>query len=212
MAKSSSFGICQSCGSRKTKGAMVAHLKECLPVHSGRGPRAGREAFLLLRAHANGIPVFWLDLVARPEAKLKDVDRFLRGIWLECCGHMSEFYGSARRKVSMNTKVSEALRGVAAGLGYVYDFGSSTELVISLSGTVEGNSKGAVELVARNEPPAWPCDECSETATAVCTQCLYDGRGFCCAVHASSHDCGEDVLLPVVNSPRMGVCGYTGEA
>jgi hypothetical protein len=191
---------------------MVAHLTDCLPGHSIAGPRASRETLLLIRAQANGSPVFWLDVAAKPLAKLKDVDRVLRSIWLECCGHMSEFYGGARRKVSMNTKVGEALRGASARLGYVYDFGSSTELVISLSGTVEGNSKGTIQLVARNEPPTWPCDECGETARTVCTQCLYDGKGFCCATHASSHDCGEDMLLPVVNSPRMGVCGYTGEA
>lgn len=191
---------------------MVAHLRDCLPVHSGPGQGVGREALLLLRAQANGIPAFWLDVAAKPEAKLKDVDRFLRRIWLECCGHLSEFYGSARRKVSMNAKVVAVLGVVADRLGYVYDFGSSTELVISLSGTVEGTSTGAVQLAARNEPPTWPCDECGQTATAVCTQCMYDGEGFCCAAHASSHECGEEMLLPVVNSPRMGVCGYTGEA
>ena len=30
-------------------------------------------------------------------------------------------------------------------------------------------------------------------------------RGTC-----RNHDCGEEAILPVVNSPRMGVCGYTG--
>ena len=190
---------------------MVAHLKSCLSIPSAAGPRAGSEPLLLLRAQANGVPMFWLDLAVKPEAKLKDVDRFLRRTWLECCGHMSEFYGSARRKVSMNAKISDAL-GVAERLGYVYDFGSSTELVVNLSGTVEGHSKGAVRLVARNEPPTWPCDACGEPATSVCSQCLYEGHGFCCAAHASTHDCGEEALLPVVNSPRMGVCGYTGEA
>ena len=24
------------------------------------------------------------------------------------------------------------------------------------------------------------------------------------------HECGAEVLLPVVNSPRVGVCGYSG--
>jgi hypothetical protein len=52
----------------------------------------------------------------------------------------------------------------------------------------------------------------SFTATAVCAQCLYESKGFCCGAHAPDHDCGEDMLLPVVNSPRMGVCGYSGEA
>jgi hypothetical protein len=176
MTKSSSFGICQSCGSRKAKSAMVAHLRKCLAVHSGERPAADREALLLLRAHANGTPLFWLDLAARPEAKLKDIDRLLRRTWLECCGHLSEFYGSHRRKVSMNTTLSGALGVVGERLGYVYDFGSSTELVVSLSGILEGRSNTAVRLVARNEDPTWPCDECGATATAVCTQCLYEAK------------------------------------
>jgi hypothetical protein len=37
---------------------------------------------------------------------------------------------------------------------------------------------------------------------------------FYCGAHAESeeHECGEEALLPVVNSPRMGMCGYTGAA
>ena len=191
---------------------MVAHLRSCLTVPPRAGAGTDSELLLLLRAQANGSPIFWLDLAVKPEAKLKDVDRFLRRIWLECCGHMSEFYGGTHHKVSMNTKVSEAFGSGADRLGYVYDFGSSTELIVALSGTVEGSAKGAVRLVARNEAPTWPCDVCDEPATAVCTQCLYEGKGYCCTAHAPSHDCGDEMLLPVANSPRMGVCGYTGEA
>lgn len=34
---------------------------------------------------------------------------------------------------------------------------------------------------------------------------------FFCETHAKRHECYNlDMLLPVVNSPRMGVCGYTG--
>jgi hypothetical protein len=212
MAKSGSFGTCQVCGARKGKGAMVAHLKGCLPVHFGTAPRVDSALLLLLRVQANGAPQFWLDVAVRPEAKLKDVDRLLRRTWLECCGHMSEFYGRAHRKVSMNAKAGEAFGTFAERLAYVYDFGSSTELVISVSDAAAGNFKNAVQLVARNEPPIWLCDTCGEAATAVCPQCLYEGKGFCCAAHVSTHDCGDAMLLPVVNSPRMGVCGYTGEA
>ncbi len=34
--------------------------------------------------------------------------------------------------------------------------------------------------------------------------------GWLCDSCAEDHKCGEDMLLPVVNSPRTGVCGYTG--
>ena len=211
MAKQSSFGVCQACGAWKGKAAMLAHVQDCQPTQVGVGSSRVPEPLLLLRAEARGLPTFWLDVVVKREGKLKDVDRFLRRIWLECCGHMSEFSTGTHHKVSMNTKVSDAL-GLGERLGYVYDFGSSTELVVRLLGSVNASSKDAVRLVARNEPPTWPCDACGKVATAACTQCLYEGKGFCCPAHASSHDCGEDMLSPVVNSPRMGVCGYTGEA
>ena len=111
----------------------------------------------------------------------------------------------------MTARVSPVLGTAGTRVGYVYDFGSSTELVISHGRAVEAARAPRTRLVARNEPPVWPCDECGKPAENLCTQCAYDGRGFCCGVHSASHDCGEEMQLPVVNSPRMGVCGYVGE-
>jgi hypothetical protein len=34
---------------------------------------------------------YWLHIEMPARAKLADLDSFLRGIWLECCGHLSEF-------------------------------------------------------------------------------------------------------------------------
>jgi hypothetical protein len=211
MAKQGSFGICQSCGARNGKAAMFRHVQDCLSTRVSAEANGGPEALLLLRVEARDLPTFWLDIAVKRDGKLKDVDRFLRRTWLDCCGHLSEFSTGTHRKVSMNTKVSEAL-GPGDRLGYVYDFGSSTELVVRVLGGADAPSKSAIRLAARNEAPTWLCDACGKTATAVCPQCLYEGKGFCCAAHATRHDCGEDMLLPVVNSPRMGVCGYTGEA
>jgi hypothetical protein len=45
------------------------------------------------------------------------------------------------------------------------------------------------------EPPLISCEVCGKPATEVC---------------AGEHECGEEMLLPVVNSPRVGMCGYTG--
>jgi hypothetical protein len=185
---------------------MAAHLHKCLPRTSGVVSE-----MLLIRAQATGAPMFWLDCAVAPEAKLKDLDQLLRGTWLECCGHLSGFYATGRRKVSMNMRVGDALGSAGNRLGYEYDFGSTTELVITVSGEAQTASGRPVRVVARNEPPTWPCDACGEAATVVCAQCAYDGQGFCCADHALRHDCGEEMLLPVVNSPRMGVCGYTGK-
>ena len=63
--------------------------------------------------------MFWLDLVATREATLRDIDRLLRRIWLECCGHLSQFYvGAHRRKVGMSTKVGEVFTSIGNRLGY----------------------------------------------------------------------------------------------
>lgn len=207
MSNSGSIGICQLCGVHKGKRAMVTHLQACLPSSSKAGPEAGGKPLLLLCAQAYNM--YWLDLAVKPEAKLKDLDRFLRDIWLECCGHMSEFQGAARREVNMNTKIGNAFKDTQR-LDYVYDFGTSTQLEIVHKGAVVGGSKGPVLLLARNEPFAWKCDECGESAVAICCECIYEERGLCCEEHAVNHECGEDMLLPVVNSPRMGICGYTG--
>jgi hypothetical protein len=34
---------------------------------------------------------------------------------------------------------------------------------------------------------------------------------FYCDKCLTKHECGDEMSLPVVNSPRMGVCGYCGE-
>ena len=70
----------------------------------------------------------------------------------------------------------------------------------------------AVRLAARNIPLVWPCADCGEPATHVCAVCVAeDGNPFACAAHAKAHPCEEgEALRPVVNSPRMGVCGYGG--
>jgi hypothetical protein len=153
--------------------------------------------------------MYWLDLVARGEAKLAQIDDLFRDVWLECCSHLSEF-STGDREVPMNARIGTVFNSVGSSLDYVYDFGSSTELVVRLSGSIEGHTRNAVQVVGRNEPPVWTCDVCGAPATDVCGECVYEGNGFCCAEHAISHECGEDLLLPVVNSPRMGVCAYTG--
>jgi len=207
MARQSWYGVCGLCGARVGKAAMGAHVRKCLVGASG----GVRSRVLLVRAQAVGVPMYWLDVAASPDAKLKALDGLLRRVWLECCGHLSEFSSGPRQEVGMTRTIDEVLGLSGSRLDYVYDFGSSTELVVSHSGVIEAAPEQGVRVVARNEAPAWPCDVCGRPASMVCVECVYDGGGFCCETHALEHPCGEDMLAPVVNSPRMGVCGYTGE-
>ena len=207
MSRQGSFGVCELCGARVGKAAMGRHLRKCLEEASG----GARSRVLLVRAQAAGAPMYWLDVAAGPDAKLKALDGLLRRVWLECCDHLSQFSFGPLQKVGMTRTIDEVLGLNGSRADYVYDFGSSTELVVRHIGVIEAAPVKRVRVVARNEAPSWPCDVCGRPASMLCVECVYDGRGFCCETHALEHPCDEDLLLPVVNSPRMGVCGYTGE-
>jgi hypothetical protein len=68
-----------------------------------------------------------------------------------------------------------------------------------------------IRVLARNEPPPIPCDECGdEVATQICMECSWSGKGWLCEQCSQTHSCDEEMFLPVVNSPRVGVCAYSG--
>ena len=56
------------------------------------------------------------------------------------------------------------------------------------------------------------CEECGteKLAIQICTECMWSGHGWLCQDCAATHKCGSEMLLPAVNSPRAGVCGYSG--
>ncbi len=158
---------------------------------------------------------------------MHQLDALLRRVWLECCGHLSAFkidglrytvmvdpeFPFERNERSMGAKVSQVLIAPGQRFSYEYDFGSTTELVLRLVRTRNGViGRPTARLLARNEPPVWACGVCDTPAALICPLCRYETYPFFCSSHARKHVCVEEIdLLPVVNSPRMGVCGYTGE-
>ena len=216
-------GRCNLCATVTPKAAMGRHLERCLAAHSvGQGTGDG---LFLLRVEGSQAPFYWLDLEAQSVARLSDLDRFLRHIWLECCGHCSAFeigstmytkafVGSLRRdrQRSLHVTLREALGGVTTWFKYEYDYGSPTYLRLRVRGSRSGViGRQPVRLLARNEPPVWHCRVCGAPATALCCYCAAERDPLFCDEHSSQHRCGDEALLPVVNSPRIGVCGYTGE-
>ena len=70
-----------------------------------------------------------------------------------------------------------------------------------------------VRVLARNDPPDIPCGICHKNAAAyIDMESPDDESGWFCEQCAEEHDLDtEEMVLPVVNSPRTGVCGYTGD-
>jgi hypothetical protein len=91
-----------------------------------------------------------------------------------------------------------------------YDFGSTTKLVLRVAAEHTAPAmKGDFKLLARNDPPNVPCSVCGKPATQICMECD-PGEGDLCDACAGQHECGSDRLVPLINSPRTGVCGYCG--
>src|SRR5512145_2796294 len=90
-----SRGTCAFCGYETTKGSMSKHLAAC-PQRQARVPAADQtgqatQPLYHLRVQDAYNSDFWLDIEARGSATLNNIDTYLRAIWLECCGHLSEF-------------------------------------------------------------------------------------------------------------------------
>ena len=217
--RSPSNGRCNLCGGIFDKAVMGRHLNACKQKARASGAKRAGKAAVHLLVEGRYQPEYWMHLEAPANATLDTLDRFLRDIWLECCGHMSEFEIDGTRysvepmdmdDESMDVKLSEVL-SPGTKFDYIYDFGSTTPLRLKVVSEDESDLAGRkVRVLARNEPPVIPCGNCGKPATEICVECAYSEQGWLCKECAAKHECGEEMFLPVVNSPRTGVCGYTG--
>lgn len=205
---------CRLCDADFTRQGLSRHIKSCLTRHFRKPSKTKTRNLLYLNIYDASNPDYFLHLLVVGNSTLKNLDAFLREIWLECCGHMSSFsYQRWGEEIRLNHRVEDILiPGVK--LIYQYDFGSTTELVIKsmehYTGTTDANKK--IQIVSRNAPPLFPCDQCGEKpAVQICSECQWDETGWLCEACAQSHGCDDEMFLPVVNSPRTGVCGYIGE-
>jgi hypothetical protein len=230
MTKQLSKGTCTLCQGEFSKATMTKHLEACQRRASdaqaeaaSRNPGRKTKKFHLV-VEGRGLPLYWMHLEVSTGATLADLDQFLRATWLECCGHLSAFEIGTQRYLShagmytdwepdehsMRVRLDKVL---SPGLKFFheYDFGTTTELSLKVLAEEDREAKGQpIQVLARNTPPLIPCGVCGKLATEVCSQCVYDEDGWLCEACAKAHECGQEMLLPVVNSPRVGMCGYTG--
>lgn len=219
-----SEGICKLCGQDLEGGKISGHLEKCRQrLLSGSGTNT--ETVMQISARGGYGADYWLQLAARGSAKLSDIDKFLRHVWLECCGHLSLFNINGMRyeshpdddgifsfdpkPLSMSVQLNKVLK---PGTLFVheYDFGTTTQLELEVLDVFQASKlETPVLLLAHNLIPKIKCGSCGNSvATLICSGC-YDFQCFC-EKCAPKHECGEDMMLPLVNSPRTGMCGYGG--
>jgi hypothetical protein len=215
-------GACAYCGETITKRGVMKHLDQCSKrqesLRTAEASERPVETLWHLRVQDAYNKDFWLDLEMLGTATLTKLDAYLRAIWLECCGHLSEFtIGGWRGHKVAKSRKADAVFDEGLTLRHLYDFGTTSETDIRVVGARRGKAttKHPIALLARNLLPEAACQECGQPAGWLCIECLYedDQPGFLCDEHVQDHpheDYGEP--LPLVNSPRLGMCGYDGPA
>ena len=241
-----SEGKCLFCGKTFSKTGISRHLATHLKAKVEVGESEFGKSFLVKIETPKkwGQTPYFLTLWVGGNCSMETLDQFLRCIWLECCGHMSAFRNPKERrnfggmfdmveayehleqgnidkyeqltgKISKKSKAKDIFyKGLE--LEYEYDFGSSTELTITVIDEYPIKADSKIVLLSRNEPPPIMCEICNKAiATKICTACLSEDATIFCDKCAKQHaktceDFADYAAMPVVNSPRTGVCGYEG--
>ena len=153
-------GTCNLCRGTVSGNRIRRHLLRCIEARTGlsasRNPgrrdrrrNALKTAYISIRSREQP---HWLELGVRSDAQLHELDRFLRSLWLECCGHLSHFqiggvtysavvpkpgddwrfepmYDGEEAWRHMGRSVNAAIP-VLAKFEHEFDYGSPTELVL----------------------------------------------------------------------------------
>lgn len=215
-------GKCVGCKEKYAPAKGKTHLLKCTDALRFLRSQAKLEEGYLVRVSWSEQPNMYWMLVAVPKSlTLGDLDQFLRNAWLECCGHLSEFTISGRRYMS-HTESGNLSQSMKKQVGqvfapdldfeYLYDMGSSTELILQALETIEACPQKKVIVLMQNDPPPFSCEICKKQAQIICSLC---GETTCSRC-SKRHSCAEQeentyMLMPLVNSPRTGVCGYEGK-
>lgn len=222
-------GKCYYCKKEFSKSGILRHIKSCSAMKECMGEdisasKSKKNKFILSITSKYEPSVYWLYIAIDKTATLKELDQFLRDIWLECCGHLSSFeingeryesevddswgWGSSAENMDVKLKNVVSLNDK---MNYEYDFGSTTYLNIKVVGELSSSTTGnKIEIMARNNEPEIKCSNCGDKALYY--DCEYE-EYLCeeCLKNSTQEDSEMIEEIGYWNSPRDGVCGYWGE-
>lgn len=120
---------------------------------------------------------YWLIIQIKENATLDDLDRFIRDIWVDCCGHLSAFeidgvsyerepdddFGWGEPAKSTNHTLKQVLT-TGMIFNYEYDFGSTTEIMVKVLDHYSAQKQNEkVVILSRNNPPEFACSICGNS-------------------------------------------------
>ncbi|XRO76575.1 hypothetical protein ACO3VM_07285 [Methanocaldococcus sp. 10A] len=103
----------------------------------------------------------------------------------------------------------EDVLNVGDKFSYTYDFGSSTEIDLKV---IDERKGIGFRILARNLPIEFKCKICGKKAEWIYPMNFDTYCDECAKKYAKKkgYDEADELFLPIVNSPRCGVCEYEG--
>jgi uncharacterized protein YchJ len=222
-------GKCYYCNKELSERTVKRHVKDCKIRKDSiekaiAGSKKTKSQYILSIVPQYESRDYCLYIAIDIDSTLRNLDSFLRDIWLECCGHLSSFiiddvnYDSSvdedffSESETMDFKLSQVI-SVGDKFRHDYDFGSTTTLKLEVVDEyLTGESHSPIEILARNEEIQNFCVNCNKKAVYL----DYGEQKFYCeeCIDEDDEDYNDYDMVYVpeyTNSPRDGVCGYAGE-
>jgi len=187
------LGNCYRCNKKVDINDVPSHAQKCNELKDN-------ECVIGVISEGVSGKLYWVGMICTTNTKLSHIETFLKDIWLYCCPHRSTF--SYNKKATLMDVIKKT--GKMERIMYEYDMGSTTSAVIQVlkhneACVLNTAKKATITLVCQNRAPLMKCVDCKKKAVSV------GENGGKCGV------CADEEDLPLLNSPRTGVCGYDGE-
>ena len=199
---------CKFCNKKFGKKAFDTHLSEC--ISNSQNNKSGYLIEFMSQSEITNKD-YSIFAIFGTKCKFSHIDNFLKRIWCECCGHMStlDVYESInddeliQKEIKFDILISKY--ELAYQFTYEYDMGTTTTIYFRIVKKLDGNDNNLnIDLVYQNEPFKLKCKfKCKKEALYT-----YEYDIICeeCKNNVDEPEC----VLHIVNSPRVGMCGYEG--
>lgn len=212
-------GKCYYCNKELNERTIKKHMKSCPEIkkaieRESQASKGSRNQLIISIKDKYNKNTYCIYVSIDENLQLAHLDKFIRNVWVECCGHLSCFKinGSSYNDNSddlyqMNVKLKDVL-SINQKFEYDYDFGSTTELTLEVVDRIKvPKNFSQIEIIARNNPIQHKCNECKKDAKYF----NWQEEKYYCETCAQAFDEDELEEVGYTNSPRDGVCGYFGD-
>jgi hypothetical protein len=220
--------LCKTCPAKFFKKDIITHQNTCI-VSTNKHKSGYLIRFVSYGQNNNQ---YYMYALFDASSTFSDIDIFLKEMWVECCGHLSGFSNlNSQIKIKNSTLISKYPN--QSTFLYEYDYGSTTqvffEFIEILNLNKKTKTKQPIELLLRNDPPYIKCYSCDKNSVFYYEDmsfCREDSYGFYLEKPKEIKETKvikktkepkeiriqKEYLLPILNSPRSGVCGYGRDA